>query len=271
MARPYWSKLITRLQIYFLSACTATIALAGLAETGQTGSEWILKQKAEDSGDHTVYVSPDAVKIVCHTMGYEILAKGPDWQIHCYRPATKEFWLGNLDQFNGIIMRNPFALPQINSKAIDTAGSTTYQGLKCTRYWNNATHRPIIYGADDIAASDKACEVICRYYYTHKLKKVPLYRLLRAMGTKSTPGDKGWLDADLAKDLRNGDRIALITQSAKKIPFNAQDFDFPKNYKRVKEINQVSYPPERKADLGALIDDLGFTPQDKVKPTPTRR
>ena len=75
-------------------------------------SEWVLEQDAQDLGEHTVTISHDAVKIECHTLGYIVIAKAPDWKIYCFRPVEKKIWIGKLDLFNGIILANPFASPE---------------------------------------------------------------------------------------------------------------------------------------------------------------
>lgn len=233
---------------------------AALAST--PSNEWVLKQKAQDTGEHTVYITPDAVKIVCNSGGYNILAKAPAWQVYCYRPDSKEYWTGDLEQFNGIIMINPFAVPSIKTEVLSDQTKVTYKGHQCTRYTKPKLGRPVVMVADDIEVSAKACELLCRYYYVTKMTKVPVYRLVKAIPHKAGMSHQ-WLDANVARDLRSGDRVALDTDSWKKIVFNAADFEYPKDYKRIKDINQVGYSSARRDALGDMIGEIGFTSDAK--------
>ncbi|MBS1991349.1 MAG: hypothetical protein JSS83_12580 [Cyanobacteria bacterium SZAS LIN-3] len=226
--------------------------------------EWILDQSHDESGKNTVYVSPDAVKIVC-SQGYQVVAKAPDWQVCVFRPEEKIEWRGPMDLFNGVILRNPFAVPTINRRAIAPLSTVQYQGLKCTRYCPPNESHPIILGADDIAVSKKGAELLCRYFYLHSIPRVPVYRLIMARATSRIGDEKQWLDATVMRDLRDGERVALKTQSARKVPFNANDFEYPQNFKRITNINTVSYSSDRRDQLGTMVDEIGFTTKN-LKP-----
>jgi len=221
-------------------------------------SEWLLEQTHEEAGKHEVYVSPDAIKIVCQSQGYVVVAKAPTWQICCYRPKEKIEWLGVMDNFNGIIMRNPFAVPSINSRPISALSTVQYRGLKCTRYCPPHEMRPVILAADDIPVSARGAEFLCRYYYVHSIPKVPLFRLVNARSKNGQTVNKDWLDTQIMSDMREGDRIVLKTESAKKIAYNAADFAYPKDCKRVKEINMIGYSSDGRDKMSDVMDEIGF-------------
>jgi len=227
-------------------------------------SEWLLKQTHEEAGKHSVYITPDAVKIVCESQAYVIIARAPSWQVCCYRPKEKIQWLGNLDDFNGIIMRNPFAVPSINKREVVALSTVHYQGLKCTRYCPPHEMRPVILGADDIPISAKGAELLCRYYYVHSIPKAPLFRLLNARAKNGQTLNKDWLDTNIMNDMREGDRIVLKTESGKKIPFNTADFAIPTDLKRIKEINMIGFSNDGRDAMGNIMGEIGFA-SDKGK------
>jgi hypothetical protein len=220
-------------------------------------TEWVLVQSTPDMGDHTLYVAPDAVRIVSQKNGYQILAKAPSWKVQCFRAAEKVIWTGDMELFNGLVMTDPYQLPLKKIVALRAIETGVRNGLKFTKY-AEGRKGSIICGADDIQVAAKGSEFICRYYYVPSLPKVPLYRRIYNENGKDAI-KKTWLDRQISQDLRSGLRDTLITKSWKRVPFNSSDFDSPANYKKVNDIKQVAYSAAQKNEMKVFLDEIGFT------------
>src|SRR5271156_4922176 len=77
--RPLLHRLLLACLLFFLSASSARAS----------DSEWVLTQTQVELGKYTVYVSKDALKIVNDSLGYEVVARGPAWNVVVYRPDEK--------------------------------------------------------------------------------------------------------------------------------------------------------------------------------------
>src|ERR1700728_1501008 len=131
---------------------------------GQANSEWILQQHKDMQGDLTAYVSHDAVKIVNPKWGYQVVARAPDWTVHCFRPAEKIEWTGELNTFTGDMMENPVPSGIVDENRLVPIGSGVEGGLRYTKYAHSPRTSLVVYGADDMAVSAKAAECLCRFY-----------------------------------------------------------------------------------------------------------
>lgn len=64
-------------------------------------TEWILVQNEDSCGLNTVYITHDAVKIINSRLGCHLIAKAPDWKVHCFQPKDKLEWIGRMEDFSG--------------------------------------------------------------------------------------------------------------------------------------------------------------------------
>lgn len=227
--------------------------------------EWILNQKEEDFGDTVVYVWHDGARLVCKKFGCELACRAPDWKVHCYNLAEKTEWIGELSQFSGVIMANPFALPSPHkiSQLIEI-GVGDFNGLKYTKYRTPFSTKDVVVGATEIPVADKVAEFLARLYVVPNSHYVPLFRDCdRGKGRQPERYQFGAVRSGSANDLRGGLLHKLVTKSWRKTAFNAADFELPKGFERKKDIVQVSYSANRKEELGSFLNELGFKTKDK--------
>jgi len=250
---------VARVLLAFLLSwndCSSNLTVA----SPQIKTEWILVQKQVDTGELIVFVSLNAVKIVSKKFQYQLLAKAPDWRVHCFRPAEKVEWTGSLDRFDGVMLANPFSVPSKKSSALSVLRPGAMLGLTCTKYLELPDKRAVIWAADDICIAPKGAEFMCRYYFVPQISKIPLRRVRDiAVGGPVKKTAFPWMELSMGKDLRSGIQVYLNTESCMQVPFKSSDFDYPIGYQQVNQIERVSYSRKMKDDLEILGDDIGFT------------
>ncbi|MFA7338647.1 MAG: hypothetical protein WC028_17815 [Candidatus Obscuribacterales bacterium] len=227
--------------------------------------EWIINQKEDDFGDTVVYVWHDGARLVCKKFGCELLCKAPDWKVHCYNVAEKTEWIGDLSQFSGVVMANPFAIPRAYQVAyLREVEAGEYAGLKYTKYRTPVSRKDLILAASEIPVADEVGEFLSRLYVVPNSHNVPLFRDCdRGKGLQPERFKIGAVRNGSANDLRGGVLHKLVTKSWKKTTFNSSDFELPKGFERRKDIIQVSYSANKKEELGSFLNELGF--KTKVK------
>ncbi len=227
--------------------------------------EWIINQKEEDFGDTVVYVWHDGARLVCKKFGCEIACKAPDWKVHCYNLAEKTEWIGDLSQFSGVIMANPFALPSPHRiSQLREIGVGDFNGLKYTKYRTPFSAKDLVLAASEIPVAEQVGEFLARLYVVPNSRYVPLFRDCdRGRDRQPERYKFGAVRSGSANDLRGGLLHKLVTKSLRKTTFNAADFELPKGFDRKKDIVQVSYSANKKEELGSFLNELGF--KTKVK------
>jgi len=222
---------------------------------------WQLTQKSDELGKVEALVSSNAARIYSPKLGCHLLAKAPDWQVHCYNLQDKVEWVGPMEQFNGLIMANPFATPRpFVSPSYLTTGKGEMLGLKYTEHKITHTQPNTLITADEIKAAPKVGEFMARFYYLPNTNLIPLYRCITASG-RAMPSRKTFaaIEVNSSQDLRSGKIVKLETLACKKIPYKASDFDYPKGLKRLADIIQVSYSANRKSQVNDMLENIGFT------------
>ncbi|MFA6209922.1 MAG: hypothetical protein WC714_10910 [Candidatus Obscuribacterales bacterium] len=254
-------KITLLLFVCFLSYCCGSSCQAKPNVTA-----WLLEQNEEDFGDCHIYLCHDGVKVISKKLDCELLCKAPDWKVHCYSKGQKSEWIGDLSQFSGLVMANPFAQPDVTkSLATKAVGSGDLNGLKYTKYRTQFSAKDLIYTADDLDVDPKVAEFMARMYVVPLTKKIPLSRITdKGQGRKLAKRKQVTLSNSSASDLRGGVVTKLVTKSWKPIRYNSADYVAPKGYKRMKDIIQVSYSANRKAEVDSMLDQIGF----KSKPKP---
>jgi len=252
----------------------ATFGLSA-AWANSAKTEWLLVQNHCDRGKMTIYVSPDAVKVISERCGYHLLTRGPKWTVYCFRPDEKTVWTGPMTQFCGNVLYNPTVLPGKNRTVLKAAGTGTLAGVKYTKYKSPGFSRETEYGADDIAVNPMIAEFFGRFYDCPDVGKVLLYRINdHGQGRSTTLNEKGqWLARDLGTDLRGGAIVEIETQSVRKVNYKASDFDIPMGYRKIADITSVAYSSKQKDSLTEVMGNIGFTYRDKdnkKKTAPTK-
>lgn len=229
-------------------------------------AEWILTQKEEDFGDCTVYVWHDGAKVVSTKLGCNLVCKAPDWKVHCFNETEKAEWIGELGQFSGVVMANPFAMPAPHKfSRLREIGVGEFKGLKYTKYRTPFSSRDLILASSEIPVAEKVGEFLSRLYVVPDSHTVPLFRDCDKGRDRNVERFKAFsVGNGSANDLRGGILHKLVTKSWKKVAFNANDFALPKGFVRKKDIIQVSYSAGRKEELGSFLNELGF--KTKLKP-----
>lgn len=227
--------------------------------------EWIINQKEEDFGDTTVYVWHDGARLVCKKLGCEIACRAPDWKVHCYNVAEKTEWIGELSQFSGVIMANPFALPSPHRLShLREIGVGDFNGLKYTKYRTPFSAKDLVLAASEITVAEQVGEFLARLYVVPNSHYVPLFRDCDRGRDRQLEGYKiGAVRSASANDLRGGLLHKLVTKSWRKTTYNAADFELPKGFERKKDIVQVTYSANRKEELGSFLNELGFKTRTK--------
>lgn len=228
---------------------------AALAAGAKEPVEWLLVQKEDSCGIDTLYITHDAIKIVNSRLGCQIVAKSPDWKVHCFQPRDKSEWIGKMEYFSGRAMLNPyFSPPQVLQLVSQSAASGTYKGLSYTKYGGQGSS---VYFARDILVSKKIGEFLARFYDSPYAVAVPIYSTTLLSGNTKL-ATKAEVNGEMAKDLRTGLRVNLETVSCKKIPYNSADFDTPTNFKRSGDIVSVTLSGDKKSQFNEMLNNVGF-------------
>jgi len=248
--------------------------LTACAANGTMKEAWILTQRHDQSGEFSIYIAPDAVKIISPANGGNVLAKGPDWKVVCFRPDDKIQWSTSLNKFEGLN-----SALSINEAArihgapnLTRLASGTYQGISYSSY-TDKFHK-VLWLADGIKTSPQAAEVIGRYFSLPETRQIlllikgePRAKAANApVPVGHVSGQQAWSINSLMRQPavhKGGPQFETV--SAKKIAYNAADFEYPKNFRQVNALSEVLFSKTQKSDLADIINDLGFTPDTKAK------
>lgn len=244
----------------FLIFCSGSSCLAKAKATA-----WLLEQNEEDFGDCHIFLWHDGIKVISNKLDCELLYKAPDWKVHCYSKGQKSEWIGDLAQFSGLVMANPFAQPGMSkAMAVKEVGSSALNGLKYTKYRTQFSAKDLLYTANDLDVDPKIAEFMARMYVVPLTRKIPLFRITdKGQGHRLTRTKHVAMSNSSASDLRDGVVTKLVTKSWKPILYNPDDYAVPKGYKRMKDIIQVSYSANRKAEVDSMLDQIGFKSRQK--------
>lgn len=250
-----------------IAAAFATVLVCNTASQAQNKPrEWLIEQNFADLGDTRLYVSEDAIALVCPAKNLHILTKSPDWQVHCFNTVEKVEWIGHLNQFSGIAMANPFAVPYGKSaRTWRLNGQTKVRGIACLRYGNMQASGDKLLTAQEPKTNKNCAEMVARFYHTPILPEIPLYHAIHNGVTKYTRKSVYWMDSNIAGDLRDGPIEKLKTLSCQPKAFNAADFEYPKGYKRIGRLIEISYSSREKSNISDFMDNIGFTSDRKLK------
>ena len=221
-----------------------------------TASEiWKLQQTHVDVGTEDIYIAPDAVKIFNRRSGYELLCKAPKWEVHGFRRSDKLEWIAPLSLFDGLLIGNPNADPHVNKSVLLPKAKGTKLGLSYTHFTPRTNFLSSVDGTTDIAAAPEAIEFICRLYRCPNTHTVPL-QITNFNARRNLPKFKmERIGLDIGTDFRDGQIIALSTQSCKKIPYSADVFALPVSFKRTMTLPQVTFSTAMKDQFDEMFRD----------------
>lgn len=221
---------IARKLVSTLASVGICLSFSFIAAAGAQPAEWLVVQKHECKTDAVIHVTHDAVKLESKVLGCTLLTRAPDWKVHCYRPAEKIEWIGDMKQFSGMVMSNPYALPKptLKSPALRCTGETELNGMKCRIYSGLSSE---VFCADAISVDPMVVQFFNRLYGTPLAPSIPLYERTYKRTDRSPIRRKThWIDTSVGSDLRGGRLVKLTTSDCKQISYNAKDFEVPRGY-----------------------------------------
>ena len=251
--------------------CAATSLLwqnGAMAASKET--VWVLRQSHTDRGLADIYVAPDAIKIVSLRGTYKFVCKAPLWDVRCYNADEKLYWSAPRKDFNGIMLGNPSAQGYKNHQIFKPANTIKIAGQLCTRYKPRYASRTTLDVADNIKTDPRGVDFLCRYWLCPDSGKVPMRFATDRSGAKLPQASMYQVRADFGNDLRHGVVEEVTTVSAKRTDRNKSEFDFPSNFKRTKELTQVVFTIQQKAEMDEIFaSDMPFRSRDKKDATTT--
>ena len=216
---------------------------------GAPSSEWVMKQNLAGGGPQTIYLSENAVRVVNDMNGHEILCKAPLWTVYWYRPADKVVHSSSLEEAFRIYNFSP-ALCEARAANYKQLGDGRIDGVVVRKYGDSADG---IWLAKDMNVSPKASQllmacyglklgsgVVIRSWYPNRLKS-------RVNARADQWGTAVDIEGDVIK--------YLTTQSIKQVPFSANDFRVPTNFKTVPWKDIFHSKTQTKA-WESLLDDM---------------
>jgi len=221
--------------------------------------EWILEQHDETIGDHTVYLSHDAIKLEQHKDQFVFLATSHDSKQYVFRP--KEKIIATTSNFN---WQNVFAIVETEKlRKYSIEDNVSWKGLRCRKLIQSEGNWTMV--SKDIEIDPKLVKALCLYYNDPPFSAVPLATCRTNPTTKYKGGE--WV-GDGFHDLRAGSQLRFRTTNWKKVPYREEDFKKPVGFKSV-PIRQVVMSFDKRSAVESMLDNVGFsdslTPEKKKK------
>lgn len=224
-----------------------TASTARLSPTQNGLHEWECKQVHKDSGKITIRFSESAIKISNVSMGYNILAKAPDWSVSIFRDDDKIIWKMPLKDYyksypvdlTGLATKHK-GLPR--KRAIDGSGA---------RSWSYAIGSDEYWYAEHVDVASQVGAIICGYYQLRAQKGILTKYVLELGEAKA---GNTWLDSFK----RTGRTTYLYTISFREVPYNAADFAVPVAYKKAPDPYSITTSKTSKKDGDDIIRQMGL-------------
>jgi hypothetical protein len=211
-------------------------------------SEWVFDTLHMGSGSYRYYVTDDAIRLENTGNGGTSVAAAPTWKVSCFRPSEKLEFITDLKSFDhaAIFALIPKRAPQVVTITPKLAQAVTLKGLSCNKY--ELPGGAIYWTPKELKAAPEVAEVVARYFGTAAIGGIPI-RVLKGE-VKLTPAEKK-LNAERRKksavpwlnfkqlEITSDERLSVDFTGWKKIPYKASDFEYPKGYKRTKDLKDV--------------------------------
>lgn len=222
--------------------------------------QWILVQQHWSLGKKTVYLSREAIKIVCED-GMNILTRAPDWNVICFRNNEKLVWNCRRQDFSGNIF---FLQPAMRVNEFDKLlldSHCRYLGQNCHKYSHPARIFNYTLTSDIIPVNNQAADFFCRYYNIPNVRQMPLMRSeLHIRDPRQLALTKQGKDSFLSiKAVHEGQITFLQTLSAKKTLLNPGDFAIPSGLRPVNDPKELALSNEQQTDLTDILNEIGFS------------
>jgi len=240
--------------------CPQVSAIHHQEKTSKASSGiWFLQQNHTDLGLVDIYIASDEVKVVSQRSGYELICKAPSWEVHGFRRSTKLEWISPLRLFDGLLLVNPQAFPNVNKAIFLPRAKGKTLGLNYTHFVQKDLSLSSVDGTADFATAPEVLEFLRRFYRSPNVQSVPLV-IRTNHGMQKLPKFRmGSIRMGMGNDLRSGLIVELTTKSWEKIPYKADIFALPLHYKRTMTLPQVTFSPEMKNQFDEIFrDGTGF-------------
>ena len=249
---------LTQLALFALAVMLGGVGSAGPAAAQEAAKEiWHLKQKHCDKGALDLYIGSNCVKITSPS-GYVFLVKAPDWTVHCFRPALKEEWSAPLELFNGLQMANPMELGYPSKTHLKAFGKGKIKGLTYISFTTLRPSRTTMVASNQIKTDDHVIDFIARLYYIPNPGLVPLYYYEDKRSQPLPDGKSPIRSVDLGDDFRSGMIKQVDFDSFTKEPYRQLDFALPVKFSRRKNLAQIIFTGDQKAEINEALNGIGF-------------
>jgi len=119
---------LAQAHLLFLSLSASNATPAHALEKG-----WVLKQTTGMTGDHTLYVSRNGLRVDSNGTDYVILLKPPTWRVIFFNRKTKSVYEVDADRWQGRLAFGALGLinaGRFSGLSIKDAGACQVSGLK---------------------------------------------------------------------------------------------------------------------------------------------
>jgi len=217
-------------------------------------SGWYLVQRQAQLGVHHVYLTHDAIKMVNESLGYTVLACGPDWKVSISRPSdhvqyvypSVKTFLNN--SMLGIVSVNEVAR---RSRFVDL-GEVKVGGLRVqkTRPINKFEELWIL---PDLDLAPQVLSIANCWFQTYAAKYP--YRKMNDFVKNEPVHGPIWTSGNMG-DVYSGRTAIFDTVSIAKRNFPASEFAYPKGYKSAKNPTEVIVARSRALKFNDMLQQM---------------
>lgn len=244
-----------------------------LAEAALAREEWSFDTLHIGSGAYRYSVTEDAIRIENTGNGGIAVAAAPTWKISCYRPSDKLEFITDLKNFDRSLILS--ILPKHSTLVAAKPKSSSAEllkGLPCNKL--EMEDGSIYWIPKGIKGAPQIPEVIARYFNTANIPGIPIriqdpeiklteqQKLRRIEKRKKTAVP--WLNfSHLERETSKQVRVEFT--GWKKLPYKASDFEYPKGYKRTKDLKDVIISTAYRNDLIDMAKDFASGSSEEQK------
>jgi hypothetical protein len=218
---------------------------------------WVLTQKSTRLGDQYLYVSPEGLKLVNPKLGFNIVTRGPDWNIiifneqtHNYYQTTSEAWKHQIVARSGSTT--------FSGANWQKSGETKIAGMNSVSYRMNGTLRKY-----DAHGNSSPSKVTGSNYWVSSEIKVPA-RLIDLLATAYGLPPSTSVPLRLTYNEDGGERTMLDTYRIDKAPIPVAYFAKPAGYKRVNSDAEVMMSTDQAKMMQDMASSLGSGAPDSA-------
>ncbi len=239
----FYRKIASKFAVFLLTVAITQSAIALPTMSSNTDKKQIdallIKQTSFYYGDHTIYLTRDAIKDVFEKNGTISIARAPDWKVITFNPRTKVFVEHSKHAVNGVLQK-PFALMgenDMHDKPLIPTSTTTFKGYSAQKYVTPAAF------SRNAVQLHKEKKVI-----SSELGRIDMINLIVPVGDEQRailaklfdlPPKPGITVEFIKTSLDGTTEPHLLTTLIQKVKVSDAEMRMAPNYKRVKEHAQL--------------------------------